>query len=108
MRSMEAKDAKRAKEAKSSFKRQLAPGYKWTEVGVMPEDWTIETLGELGKWLSGGTPSMSEKTYWDGSIPWVSPKERRLTAPNACHPRRSLHRRLRFLYSPNKKPSPRS
>jgi len=72
---MEAKKAKRAKEAKSSFKERLEPGYKRTEVGVIPEDWTIETLGELGKWLSGGTPSMSEKTYWDGSVPWVSPKD---------------------------------
>jgi len=54
---------------------EVMPGYKQTEVGVIPDDWTIETLGELGKWLSGGTPSMSEKTYWDGSIPWVSPKD---------------------------------
>jgi type I restriction enzyme S subunit len=62
-------------QAKSSFKERPAPGYKQTEVGVVPEEWTIETLGELGKWLSGGTPSMAEKTYWDGSIPWVSPKD---------------------------------
>jgi type I restriction enzyme S subunit len=62
-------------QAKSSFKERPEPGYKQTEVGVIPADWTIETLGELGKWLSGGTPSMSEKTYWDGSIPWVSPKD---------------------------------
>lgn len=54
---------------------EVMPGYKQTEVGIFPEDWTIEPLDGLGKWLSGGTPSMSEKSYWDGSIPWVSPKD---------------------------------
>ena len=25
--------------------------------------------------ISGGTPSTSESSYWDGDIPWVSPKD---------------------------------
>ncbi len=33
------------------------------------------TLGDAGKWLSGGTPSKENKAYWDGDIPWVSPKD---------------------------------
>lgn len=32
---------------------------------------TIE-LGEVTRWLSGGTPSRSKKEYWDGDIPWIS------------------------------------
>jgi hypothetical protein len=36
---------------------ELKPGYKQTEVGLIPDNWTIETMGGLGKWLSGGTPS---------------------------------------------------
>jgi type I restriction enzyme S subunit len=33
-------------------------------------------LGELGKWIGGGTPSKSNPIFWqNGSIPWVSPKD---------------------------------
>jgi type I restriction enzyme S subunit len=32
------------------------------------------TLDKTGKWLSGGTPSKINKQFWDGEIPWVSPK----------------------------------
>jgi type I restriction enzyme S subunit len=34
---------------------ELKPGYKQTEVGVIPEDWTVETLGELGQAIIGLT-----------------------------------------------------
>jgi len=53
----------------------LKPGYKQTEVGVIPEDWSLQPLGIIGKWFSGGTPSMSIEEYWSGNIPWVSPKD---------------------------------
>lgn len=29
-------------------------------------------LSEVGKWLSGGTPSTSNPAYWDGNVPWIS------------------------------------
>lgn len=32
-------------------------------------------VGLLGNWLSGGTPSRSNQDYWQGPIPWVSPKD---------------------------------
>jgi type I restriction enzyme S subunit len=34
---------------------ELKPGYKQTEMGVIPEDWTVETLGELGQVIIGLT-----------------------------------------------------
>jgi type I restriction enzyme S subunit len=34
---------------------ELKPGYKQTDVGVIPEDWTVETLGELGQAIIGLT-----------------------------------------------------
>ena len=43
--------------------------------GDTPADWQIKSLGDLGVWLSGGTPKMSNETYWGGDIPWVSPKD---------------------------------
>jgi type I restriction enzyme, S subunit len=42
-------------------------------------DWSLESLGRLGRWLSGGTPSMTDSTYWRGSIPWVSPKDMKVS-----------------------------
>ena len=34
---------------------ELKPGYKQTEVGVIPEDWEIKTLGDLGQAIIGLT-----------------------------------------------------
>ena len=36
-------------------------------------------LGSTGTWMSGGTPSRSNKDFWDGGIPWVSPKDMKVT-----------------------------
>lgn len=33
------------------------------------------SLGSVGNWLSGGTPSRSNNSYWNGDIPWASPKD---------------------------------
>lgn len=44
-------------------------------LGQVPHDWTITTVGELGKWGGGSTPRRSEADYWNGSTPWVSPKD---------------------------------
>lgn len=38
----------------------------------LPADWTTVPLGECGKWMSGGTPSTKNSSYWDGDIPWIS------------------------------------
>jgi type I restriction enzyme S subunit len=42
---------------------------------ALPGGWTTATLDELGEWTGGGTPSKSNSTYWNGTIPWVSPKD---------------------------------
>ncbi|HEX3044749.1 MAG TPA: hypothetical protein VHY08_08330 [Bacillota bacterium] len=34
----------------------VRPGYKKTEVGVIPEDWEVKKLGEIAEIGSGGTP----------------------------------------------------
>ena len=56
----------------------IRAGYKQTEVGVIPGDWETESLGRIGQWFSGGTPSLSNASYWSGDIPWVSPKDMKL------------------------------
>jgi len=49
--------------------------FKQTEIGEVPEEWEISRLGDVGNWLSGGTPSKLEPSLWTGPIPWVSPKD---------------------------------
>jgi type I restriction enzyme S subunit len=52
---------------------EVKPGYKWTEAGAIPEAWLAKSLGELGKWKGGMTPSMRNPDYWlNGTIPWIS------------------------------------
>jgi type I restriction enzyme, S subunit len=41
----------------------------------LPRGWAWAALGEVGRWLGGGTPSKSVADYWEGDIPWVSPKD---------------------------------
>jgi type I restriction enzyme S subunit len=32
-------------------------------------------FGDVGEWYSGGTPSRSIPEYWNGIVPWISPKD---------------------------------
>jgi type I restriction enzyme, S subunit len=41
----------------------------------MPGDWTESTLGQVVDFISGGTPSKDEPSFWGGSVPWVSAKD---------------------------------
>ncbi|WP_137151242.1 restriction endonuclease subunit S [Devosia sp. FKR38] len=42
----------------------------------LPTNWAWTTLGGLGTWSGGGTPSKANKAFWtNGTIPWVSPKD---------------------------------
>lgn len=41
----------------------------------IPVGWCWCSFGKLGTILGGGTPSKSNPEYWDGNIPWVSPKD---------------------------------
>ncbi|MGB6095974.1 MAG: restriction endonuclease subunit S [Comamonas thiooxydans] len=44
------------------------------EDGDIEVEW--KTLGDLGTWYGGGTPSKTNPAYWeDGIIPWISPKD---------------------------------
>ncbi len=47
--------------------KQRLPGFsgEWKEV----------RLGEIGRVISGGTPSTENSDYWNGAIPWCTPTE---------------------------------
>ena len=58
------------KRSKKSAKTSDTPHYENVPFDV-PEGWVWTTLGEVGTWQSGGTPSRSNKTYYGGNIPWL-------------------------------------
>ena len=37
----------------------------------VPQNWSWTTLGKIGKWQSGSTPSRLNKDYYNGNIPWL-------------------------------------
>jgi type I restriction enzyme S subunit len=41
----------------------------------IPSTWRCVPLGALGELRGGGTPSKARSDYWDGPLPWVSPKD---------------------------------
>ena len=55
--------------------RSVPPGYKQTDVGVIPEDWEVKRLDEVAEILNGGTPSTSKPDFWDGYIMWCTPTD---------------------------------
>jgi len=49
---------------------ELKPGYKQTEVGVIPEDWEVSKLSILGDIIRGASPRpKGDKRYYGGEIP---------------------------------------
>ena len=38
-------------------------------------EWPMVKLGEVARVVAGGTPKTSVLEYWDGDIPWVTPKD---------------------------------
>ena len=59
----------------TDINKQIPQGYKLTEVGIIPEDWDVKTLGEVAEIVGGGTPSTSILNYWNGEIDWYTPTE---------------------------------
>lgn len=51
---------------------ELKPGYKQTDVGVIPEDWEVALLDSVAKRGSGHTPDKKHSEYWGGQIKWIS------------------------------------
>jgi len=47
--------------------------YKNTEIGKIPEEWKVVKIKDIGKVLTGKTPSTSNSMYWNGNFPFITP-----------------------------------
>ena len=57
---------------------QPHPAYKPSGVeglGEVPVHWNVKRLCQCGTMVGGMTSSMGELRFWDGDIPWVTPKD---------------------------------
>lgn len=41
----------------------------------LPDGWVWCFPAELGSFIGGGTPNTAIKEYWNGDIPWITPKD---------------------------------
>ena len=48
-------------------------GVEW--LGEIPAHWDAPKMWRISQATSGGTPDKEKLEYWDGGIPWVSPKD---------------------------------
>ncbi len=56
--------------------REEAPElYQESAIGSIPREWEIKCLADACEWYSGGTPNRQNSSWWDGDLPWLSPKD---------------------------------
>ena len=48
-------------------------GVEW--IGKVPAHWEVKPLKRLVTFTGGGTPNKNTLAFWNGEIPWVSPKD---------------------------------
>lgn len=64
------------RDSPSSFLKYPAykdSGVEW--LGEVPEHWDLHKLKYIARFSGGGTPNRENLAYWNGDIPWVSPKD---------------------------------
>lgn len=57
------------------YNMEVVQDYIQTEIGLLPSDWEIKTLGDLAFVVGGGTPQTNVNSYWNGNINWFTPTE---------------------------------
>jgi type I restriction enzyme S subunit len=46
-----------------------------SELGLIPQGWTLEKIGDVLDVVGGGTPSTGNDDFWNGDICWTTPKD---------------------------------
>ncbi|WP_322549666.1 N-6 DNA methylase [Flavobacterium psychraquaticum] len=63
------------KNKKISKQKELLPLTTFDKKFELPSGWDWVRLNEFGTWKSGSTPSRTNKSFYDGEIPWVKSGE---------------------------------
>ncbi|BEM53007.1 type I restriction endonuclease EcoAI subunit S [Serratia marcescens] len=63
------------REGKIKKQKPLPPMSDEEKPFELPEGWEWATLSHLGSFAGGKTPSKMRGDYWEGDIPWVTPKD---------------------------------
>ncbi len=63
------------KDGKIKKQKPLPPISEEEKPFVTPNNWEWVRFGEIGEIKGGGTPSKNNSEFWEGDIPWVSPKD---------------------------------
>lgn len=66
------------KEGKIKREKSLSPIAEDKIPYELPEGWVWVTLLDLFAVIGGATPNKSISAYWNGNIPWVSPKDMKI------------------------------
>lgn len=48
-------------------------GVEW--LGEVPDHWSLPKIKHVATFAGGSTPSRDNPSFWNGNIPWVSPKD---------------------------------
>jgi type I restriction enzyme S subunit len=56
-----------------SYPEMKPTGLPW--LGEVPARWDVRKLRHCGSISGGMTPSMADRSLWDGDVPWVTPKD---------------------------------
>lgn len=67
--------AQLVKDGKMKKQKPLPPISDEEKPFVTPNNWEWVRFGEIGEIKGGGTPSKNNSAFWEGDIPWVSPKD---------------------------------
>ena len=63
------------KQGKIKKQKPLPPINEDEKPFDLPEGWEWVCLSNIGVFAGGKTPSKANSSFWDGSIPWVTPKD---------------------------------
>lgn len=64
------------RESNGDFRKSKAKPVSAEEMPFnVPDGWTWARLTQVGEFRGGKTPSTNRSEYWNGTIPWVSPKD---------------------------------
>ena len=58
-----------------SFRVNIKKHYVVVQQNTVPEGWRVVKLGDVCEIIGGGTPSTKIAEYWDGGIPWITPRD---------------------------------